>query len=333
MRGLALALVVISVVGCGDDGVPLDDLPEKFRSEYCRYLARCGVVPSQSVCEGLNIGLGLSVDPSLEAAIDAGKVKYDGNLVASCYEQLGSASCDRTDEKGRMFGGADCAGAIKGTVGGGGECALDAECKSRECDVPDCPDACCQGTCVGDEAPRLPRQLGESCESSNDCASGSYCSAAVCAALKPAGSMCIQTGECAYGLGCAGQPRVCKVLPTAGEPCPDGQCRDEGTYCAAPGMICAKVGLPGDACTTRADCSQFYSCDATMHCSEGAHEGQACNAMTRCADLGNFCDTTAMICKPPQPIGAACTSDTQCESNFCDGMAGMRTCQVEPICI
>lgn len=331
MRGLAL--VFVSIAGCGEDGVSLEDVPEKFRSEYCRYLARCGVVPSEAACAELNIGLTLNVDPSLQAAIEMGKVNYDGELLARCYEQLGSASCDRTDEKGRTFGGADCANAITGTVGAGGACAVDAVCKSRECDVPDCPDACCQGTCVGDAPLRFPRQLGESCESTNDCASQTYCANGTCAALKPAASTCITTTECEYGLGCAGQPRVCKVLPKLGEPCPDGQCRDEGTYCAAPGMICAKVGLPGDACAARADCAQFYSCDATMHCTEGAHEGQACSATLRCADLGNFCDTTTMTCKPPQPVGTTCTSNNQCDTNYCDGMTGARTCQVEPICL
>ena len=335
----AFLLVFVGLVACGDDGggsVSLDDAPSVFRAEYCRYLTRCGVVPDEAECAGLNIGFGSHVDPSLRAAIDAGKIKFNSAILGRCYHQIGSISCDRTDESARQFGGIACYGAILGTVDTGGQCAVDTECLSKMCDVPACPDACCQGTCIGVAVAPPPYQIGVACQTTSDCESGAYCDSTtdVCTALKPAGATCTSTNECPYGMGCAGLTgtRTCKTLPVVGEACPDGQCRDAGTYCTA-AKACAKVGLPGDACATNGDCSSFYVCDGTQHCAQGAHEGESCAVNARCADYGNFCDNATKICKGLQPDGATCTSSSQCESVFCTGTTGAMICQVEPICI
>lgn len=334
MRRAALAFVLL-VVGCDGGSVSIGEAPDKFRSEYCRYLARCHLVPSEGECEDLNIGISLNVDESLQAAIDAGKVKYDGEALARCYEAIGGFSCDRTDENGRRLTSQSCYDAVKGTVGAGGQCALDAECKSRVCDVPPCPDACCQGTCIGDTPPPFGVPLGGPCESSNDCDNGTYCASNVCTALKAAGSTCVGNAECDYGLGCAGAAtaRVCKVLPKLGEACPDGACRDDGTYCDST-MTCKALGLPGDPCATQRDCSNYYTCDATLHCAQGPKIGESCMTGGRCSQAGAWCDAAgSMTCKEPQADGAACTQNNQCTSNYCDNpMAGGRTCQQEPVC-
>src|SRR5438105_4843010 len=102
MRRAMLAFVLL-VVGCDGGSVSIGDAPDKFRSEYCRYLARCGLVPSEGECANLNIGIGTTIDPSLQAAIDEGKVKYDGDALARCYEAIGSFTCDRTDQNGRQL--------------------------------------------------------------------------------------------------------------------------------------------------------------------------------------------------------------------------------------
>ncbi len=326
---LALGLVVL--VGCGGgSGIDLDDVPDAIKSEYCQYLARCHLVQSESECKSLNIGLDIHIDASLRAAIDAGKIKYDGSKLGECYAALGDQSCDRTSEDARGGSRDACYEAIKGTVAAGGMCALDEECVSRTCNVPDCPDACCQGTCTGDVPPPTNVAIGGACEFSGDCARGFCDTTSLCAALKPAGATCQSGSECDYGLGCAGNPRTCRVLPTLGEACPDGACRDAGTYCNAM-MTCAKVGLPGDACITRSDCSSAYNCDATMHCAVGPREGEACSSTLRCSQTGNFCDMATMTCKPPQPNGAMCSGDSQCTSFFCSNDA-VSVCADEPVC-
>jgi hypothetical protein len=109
-------------------------------------------------------------------------------------------------------------------------------------------------------------------------------------------------------------------------------CRDAGLHCTTD-KVCARFGLPGDACATRADCSSYYTCDATLHCAVGAHQGEACSAMIRCNDIGNYCDSATMICTPPQPDGAACTSNSQCDSNNCAGTGTARTCAQDTVCI
>jgi hypothetical protein len=330
-----IVLVLVGLTACGDDGggsVSLDDAADVFHAEYCRYLARCGDVPDEATCAGMNLGISNNVDPSLRAAIDAGKVKYNGANLGRCYHAIGDMSCDRTDGSVRSFGGDACSETVIGTVADSGQCALDAECISQTCDVPACPDQCCQGTCAATAAG--PGDIGAACELNQDCKEGAYCDSTtdLCAALKPAGSACQQLTECAYNLGCAGTPRTCQALPTLGQACPDGMCRDAGTYCTA-AKVCAKVGLPGDPCTTRSDCSFYYVCDATNHCAVGPHEGESCAVNTRCADFENFCDSATKICKGRQPDGAACTTSSQCDSNFCAGTTGAMTCQVEPICI
>jgi hypothetical protein len=326
----SVALGLVMLVGCGGDGVALDDVSDTFRDEYCQYLARCDLVTSESECQSLNLGIDIHLDAGLRAAIDAGKVKYDGHKLAECYAQFGDQSCDRTSEGARTSNTNACNEALQGTVGAGGMCAIDAECVSQDCDVPDCPDACCQGTCVGDVQPGTRVAIGGSCHSSTECARGFCDITSICVALKPAGSTCQGAAECDYDLGCAGTPRTCRALPTVGQACPDGQCRDTGSYCNA-SMTCAKVGLAGDTCTTRADCSSAYYCDATNHCAVGPREGEACSSSMRCSQLDNFCDQTTMTCTRPQADGAMCSSDAQCTSFYCSDDA-VSVCAPEPVC-
>ena len=240
----ALGLVLVGLVACGSDGISIEDAPDAFLDEACNYLARCHLVTNHAACLELNLGLELRIDASLAAAIEAGKVKYDGTKLAQCYATFGDRSCDRTTEDGRGLGlnGDACDGAITGTVADGGACAIDEECLSRSCTVPTCPDACCQGTCDPSVASTGPAPLGGACETTSDCASGGYCATGVCTALLAAGATCAGTTECAYGLGCAGTPRTCKQLPTVGQACPDGQCRDAGTYCDQ-SMVCKAPGF------------------------------------------------------------------------------------------
>ncbi len=326
----SLALGLVMLVGCGGGGIAIDDVPDAVRGEYCQFLTRCHLVQSESECKSLNIGLDFHIGASLRAAIDAGKVHYDGDKLGECYGDFGDQSCDRTSEDARAPNGKACDEAITGTVGAGGVCAISEECISRECDVPDCPDACCQGTCTGDTPPPTRVALGGTCIESSDCARG-YCDiASTCVALKAAGTSCSSISECDYGLACAGTMRTCKALPTLGEACPDSACRDLGTYCNA-SMICAKVGLPGDACVTRADCSAAYVCDPTSHCALGPREGEACSNTLRCSQYGNFCNTATMTCKPRQADGATCSSDSQCTSFYCTDDT-VRVCGPEPVC-
>lgn len=329
------AFVVLAVIGCsGSSGggfVPIDQAAQAFKQAECNYLARCGEFPDVSTCLAASLGFTFTNDPSLAAAVAAGKVIYDGNKLGQCYDQFGALSCDRTSQDARVEP-AVCRDLVQGTVAANGVCANSAECKSQSCMVPTCGMACCMGTCVGDTPPPVEIAIGQSCATtSSRCVAGAFCDmTATCAALKPSGATCNSSNECDYELGCAGTPRVCKALPTVGQACPDALCRDSGSYCNSSGM-CVMVGLPSATCATAADCSAYYTCDATKHCAPGPRLGEACSSTARCFDDATFCDPVSSTCKALEANGTACTSNSQCQTNNCD--TASQTCATKPVCI
>ena len=334
MRSL---LVLLVVAGCGG-GISIEEYPTAFRDAYCKYLARCGSFPDVATCQHANIGINLVIDPSSKSAIDKGKVIFDGNLAQDCLDAFGAQTCDQTDSDGRAFFPAKCRDIVKGTVGDGGACALDAECLSGKCNITSTAMTCPMGTCMGGAKP-VPGGTGAMCSSSTDCAVGFYCDFTnqVCADLKAAGATCQSTNECAYGLGCAGTPpnRTCKMLPTLGQPCPDGVCRDFGNYCNS-SMQCAKIGLAGAACMTTVQCSTFYPCDTqAMQCTKAPGLGEPCTG--RCFDADTFCDLSAATptCIKTRADGGTCSSNSQCQSDHCDqgSGAGSGTCSTAAVCI
>jgi hypothetical protein len=319
-----MPVVVIALVGCshsGNGSVSVDQLPAAFKRSFCDYIVRCGGFPDVATCLGANLGISINPDPSADAAVAQGKVLYDGAKVGACYDALASISCDSTSQDARSaLADLECFGAVKGTVAGGGACAINAECISFSCNAPTCaPTQCCPGTCVGDTVPPHDVAIGQSCANGVSCATGAYCdtTTTTCAALKPASSTCASDQECDYELGCVGTPATCQSLPKLGEACPNMRCRDVGTHCS--NGTCVPLGLPNAGCATSADCSQFYNCDATKHCVEGPHVNQSCAAVG-CFDADTFCDSTS-TCKPTEPDGGACTSGIQCQSGTCDTTA------------
>jgi len=330
----ALVVALLWTAACGDDGsgfgvgnVDLEDAPEVARRALCHHAAVCGLYPDEATCLGANSGVAFHIDPSLVEAVRDGRVTYDGTKLGDCYEQFGDATCDRTDADGRTFL-LGCIGAIEGTIGDGGACSIEEECISTVCNIPQCPDACCAGTCVGGTAPDREADLGQPCGAEATCGLGLYCTTGMCAALKPADATCTSANECDYGLGCAATPRTCRPLPLLGEAC-QGECRDEGQYCHPMMLVCTQVGLPGDACTpTGSRCSQYYDCDpATMECKQGSSVGGACTNTSDCFDYGTYCKGTT--CAPREATGGACTDDSDCANDFC---GPLDTCAERPTC-
>lgn len=329
----AIVVALLWTTACGDDGsgfgvgdVDIEDAPAVARRALCHHAAMCGLFPDEATCLAANYGFTFAVDPSLVKAVREGRIKYDGRRLGDCYEQFGDDTCDRTDADGRniLLG---CAGAIAGTIGDGGACAVEEECISGVCNIADCPDACCPGTCVGGTAPDREAQIGAACGANALCTVGAYCAQGTCAALKPADATCFSGAECDYGLGCAGTPRTCRPLPLLGEACM-GECRDEGQYCNSMTMVCTQVGLPGDACSVTARCSSFYDCSpSTMQCVRGPAVGETCATNSDCFDYGTYCRGTT--CAPREPVGTACTDDDECATDFC-GPNG--TCSARPTC-
>jgi hypothetical protein len=314
MRWLAL----VALAGCG--GIPFDELRDANLDALCDFAVRCGQFPDAAACRAY-YEQRLIISPSLEAAIDAGKIEYDEDAAEDCLAAIADASCDPSARSARIPAEA-CSDVYSGTGGMGAACAFDEECASDNCMVPPCQMACCLGTC-GARIPTV--AVGQSCANAG-CGHEAFCDIVddLCKALKPTGATCMVGDECDFGLACVTMPTTmvatCKALPALGEPCPDGECASIAAHCR--GGTCVPIGLPGDPCTTAADCANAYDC-RNGACAEYPTRGMPC--MLQCSD-DSWCN--AGTCDAPKPNGAACTRQAECE-NACIDMV----CGDLPVCI
>ena len=274
MRCAVLALVA----ACGG-GIAFDDFAGEQRGASCGYYVRCGAFGTVADCRLYYERFDLD-NPSLEAAVDAGKIHYDSSAAANCIDALDSLACDLADQDANAL--AACDDVLTGTRKIGAACAFDAECVTERCVIPDCTDACCQGTC---EEPRVLPGVGEPC--SSFCADDLYCGFdQKCHVPLPEGAQCNTYEICAEPLYCSYNSRTCRVRPARGEPC-DGTCATEGDVCGSDGH-CVQAATGGDPCITGADCSKFYICNIDMaRCtipeSRAASPNGTCDAV--CSDV------------------------------------------------
>lgn len=326
MRRLVFVALVAACGGSDSSGpIPIDELEGAVVSAFCNLYVNCGMVEDQATCRSLyhdDIG----IEKDLLAAVDAGKVIYHPDKARECLNGLGG-TCKRSGAFGNEVPA--CDETFEGTVGAGGQCAMDEECISQNCDIPGCTEACCQGTCVGDTPPVRPR-LGEACGAMTGRCVSSYCDTTTmtCTALRAAGAPCTSSSQCATGL-CANQ--ICTELPGPGEPCGQsagsGLCDELGYTCSTTTMTCVAYGLSGDPCTSDSDCSPVYACGPAGTCQLGPRLGDPCTG--ECIDR-SYCEATTMTCTAPQADGMPCNSNRQCASDYCDATG---TCTTPPICI
>lgn len=335
MRTLLVAtLAMLTACGGGGDGesITAESYPSKLHDAFCGLLVRCGAVADFETCLDTNLGLAFSASANELVAIDAGRSEFHPDNARACLAAFEQLSCDITSRAFRVLPDA-CSTTTTGKQADGATCVLNKECASTVCAVPQCPDACCFGTCVGD-APVI-AHVGESCELAN-CDDESFCDvfgSLECVALQPADAFCIGFNECQYGLDCL-PGQVCGALPGPGEPC-IGPCRDIGTSCSPTSNTCVRAAVAGESCTTSAECSPYYSCDETKHCNPGLAVGATCNQSQRCAGDGAFCDPQDPqgngVCSLRKPDGGSCSVGQMCESLYCD--QATRMCAPEPLCI
>lgn len=330
-----LAAMIALLAACGDNLRPLavDDYPAAAREALCHRLVRCGEIESLEICRATNLGVTLAFTASERAAFDAGTIVYNALTARDCVDDLADQSCDTTSDSFRNGPGA-CDAIVAGTLGDGERCAFDLECRSRDCVVPACGEACCTGHCVGDA--RVLPGANEPCPGFA-CAPGAVCdrSTRTCVALQPAGAACTFLYQCDYGLLCV--DHKCSALPALGERC-TSVCRDAGATCGENTHSCIPAGLRGAACTIGSGlsaCSPIYLCDRTSHCSAGLALGQPCGLGDRCADVDAFCDAPLAggdgVCALPGPNGAPCTRDAGCTSFYCNPFT--LRCAPEPVCL
>lgn len=328
MRRFVCVLLVLAA--CDDDGggdIPIEGLPTAIINTFCDVYVECGLFENRDICVDV-FGGDIELDPSLIAAVEAGKVIYHPDKAAECLAGLNSTTCDRTagpfeDEPEA------CELTFEGTVPGGGQCAMNQECISQDCDVPACPDACCQGTCVGDVRPARPR-VGESCADNFNCVD-SRCdfTTMLCTAYLANNSPCTSDTECMSD-NCANM--VCTPLAGTNEPCTAGGCRLLGDTCSTTSMTCVSYGLTGDPCATGMPCSPLHLlCGPSGTCELRPQLGDVCDPQTT-GCIEGYCDATTLLCTTPKADGATCMSNSECSSGDCDTVV-TDTCVTPPICI
>ena len=349
MNKLLVALTLV-LTACGGGGsLSLEEFPQELRDAYCKNLVKCGVAKDLATCQKETLGafeIDLHLSATQFAVFDGGKAKFDGGKAKTCVDRIVNASCDLTDEVQRGLSllqnlvlPEECGQSATGTLHAGEVCSVGSACISQACQLQQCDQACCPGTCLGDTPPVIAK-LGESCQRAR-CASGTFCSVTggspICTALKPAGAACAGQAECDYGTACiaVGQAGQCTKLPHTGEACTDF-CTDFGSICDPTSQKCVEVALEGETCIgegINSNCSVLYSCDAGR-CNAGLALGAQCTTADRCADFRAFCDVNDAdigTCVLPKPNGQSCLLDEDCDSSFCDFTTFK--CVDEPVCI
>lgn len=288
-----MRIAVLAVLAACGGGIDFGDFDDEHRGATCGYYVRCGAFGTVGECQTYFQRFDVN-NPSLQSAIDAGKVDYDGEAAQDCIDALDDLDCDFADQGDGAL--AACDAVFSGTGKLGATCAFDRECASERCQVPDCEETCCQGTC---QQPRVFPGVDEPCTTL--CAGNLFCGFdQLCHVPLVEGEACDSYTVCVAPLYCSPNTRVCSQRPARGQPC-DGFCATEGDVCT--GGVCTEAAVGGDSCTVPYDCSQFYVC--------------------------NFDTARCELPESPSanPNGTPCMFNVECESRYCDAV-----CSDVPIC-
>jgi len=327
------AIFCLAVMACSRPSIAFSDLDQEIEQARCTHLVRCRLFPDEASCHAF---MSSAPDPSVGAAIAAHKVDYDGERARQCVDAIANQGCDLTADDVHVSPVA-CSEMLTGRVAGGDSCSIDVECASGTCTLPEsCPDlGCCVGQCRATQDPSV---AGGTCHVARDCRAGLVCGADLtCHAPAGEGQACRSDRECIAGLACVGvtdMPGTCRTLPRAGERCPYQRCASENLRCDAGTNTCIVVGLPGDACTTPAQCSIYTECDPATHlCRAFPTLGMPCDGT--CID-DSFCmlDSSGQngTCVALLPTNSPCEGDHECVSGYCPDGPVFRSCVDRPAC-
>lgn len=344
-----IALVCFALGGCvfsGDDSgggpyVAVNEITQQYDVAMCAHLVACHEISDQATCLTTNISSAFYIDPAAVTGVLAGKIRYNGSLVAQCFAQLAASTCNPGDLANRRPVEQCMATAFVGLGTSGATCTQSEECASGQCNT-NCAQGeqqCCLGTCLGDALPpTAPLAIGAHCPFGtggyDPCVVGAYCdnTTSVCMAVKSLGAPCQNTKECGDGQQCdVFSTLTCIDAPHLDQPCTtSGRCGDEGLYCGND-QICHHVALAGEACGAGQQCSNFYTtCNQTSQtCATYPKLGEDCSVYQRCNDIGTYCDGS--VCRTPKVAGQPCHTDTECASLYCDTGTTL-TCMAPPTC-
>jgi len=154
------------------------------------------------------------------------------------------------------------------------------------------------------------------CNSTESCANkkGATCTgdyftkqANDCSLNNTAGSAC-----CSQGLWCING--TCETDNIGAACTTSGDCRPSftaqlPTSCVS--SVCQYLYLPGDSCSTSADCISSIACNSTSGFCQGNPQGTSCtpysSASSPTCNFGLYCSPTASVCTPTIASGQTCT--------------------------
>jgi hypothetical protein len=292
LASLALTLFVggSMLVGCGPDTkntssgnppsgpIALENLSQALAQSYCELAFSCCTAMEQAVIfEDLNMVPKTAEEctasskefydslvlADIKASVDAGRVKYDGALAATCLDKI-EGQCNSL-ATGGVGGDAECNAVFVGLVADGGDCVDSQDCATKD---SFCTKA--QGAMMG--KCEAPAKEGESCA----------------------------TTFCADGLVCdfGAMTQTC-IKPIAdGQMCTsDFSCISE--YCDSATGTCSQPKPVGSDCSSPQACKDSYCDFQTSKCTALKADGEACMFFDECQS--GDCDQDTMMCTPVTP--------------------------------
>jgi hypothetical protein len=347
MRTLMISCLLLSACGDSTSHANIHNYADYVRvavPEFCQLYVRCGIF-SASQSGNCQTALAAQVGSQTklydyDAAIQAGKIAFDGAAASSCLDALSASACDLSGLLSAASNNS-CQNVVKGLVPNGGACKSPLECQDGYCEGSTSPG--CAGTChafaatgaaCGTGAVTCRRSdictnsicvaraaQGGACASSSDCSDGLFCNNHICQTASAEGGPCTGGGfasDCQAGLYCdrsVTSPVCKKRIDTGGACTSSGQCRD-GLACSTQN-VCQTIADVGQSCSTSA-CAEDASCDATATCKLGGQLGSDC-ASSSCG-LNLYCDANKK-CVQKIPFGGACDPtgpSGQCQLGNCD---------------
>lgn len=310
--------------------VRAEKLDYRIAKASCDLRVECGDYPNVRTC--MDLTYVEQPETYLDAALDAGRLDYDGAQAYRCVRAIKKLKCHRGEDESEVL--EDCQGIVSGAVEPEEPCMLSDECRGERsiCGFnPTCTDECCPGACRFIPGPFA---AGEPCDSAQECESGTYCdfsagASAVCTAQPREGDPCEEinygnSDTCTDGTFC-NEDLVCEKPREDGAACSnDDQCRGT-SQCDDEENVCVARGKKGDPCESDSDCLRGDHICHENACVKPLDVGDECGEWTRrCADYA-VCegDTCAELGKVGDPCdvlginGIPCYPSLYCDEGAC----------------
>ncbi len=311
---LCVALLFGILAACGEGPAPVAH--EDFDYEICVARTACGYYPSIESCMAT---VKTNKRAEIIASVAAGRVDYHADKARACIDaRTGSSNCEINFDWERIVAvQATCAEVWTGRVEVGGACLRELECANgAKCELPDCQDECCVGTCVAPEPRPESVAVGGDC-SEAPCNASGHCvetgQESRCVAYPAEGEPCTDLGfaYCAAGLLCIGVERTCTRPPATGERCdpdlrdPSLRCLRSDDWCDWRDERCKPRTEAGESCAYALEqCALYAYCDPdTGYCVRKPVEGEWCSDRQPVSCMeGHRCNWETCVLDEPRPV-------------------------------